>query len=251
MTREMEEKLAEIKVCPEPCDDCTVEIVLSSGQKRKTPCPVVNSNCEHGQWMEQWLDRYITGVMSGIGVPLRHLENFLELRQTETTAEVAEWRGRGFLVFLGDTGAGKSFGAALAVRKHLKSQAANHFDRRSWDMAERAGNSVAWHGAMEIADDRDAAARARRAFLTVIDDLGGESDTPAGQAAVRGVILKRYDMKQPTVITTALTMLDIDVRYGNRIADRLTEDIGNGGKIIDCGGVSMRNPAAFITADKG
>jgi DNA replication protein DnaC len=101
---------------------------------------------------------------------------------------------------------------------------------------------------MDIAEDRGNAAWARRAFMAVIDDLGGESDAAQCQAAVRGTILKRYDMKLPTVITTSLTMLDIDARYGNRIADRLTEDIGDGGGIIDCGSVSLRNPSVFVTA---
>jgi hypothetical protein len=57
-------------------------------------------------------------------------------------------------------------------------------------------------------------------------------------------------MKLPTVITTALTMLDIDIRYGGRIADRLTEDIGSGGRIIDCG-VSMRNTTALPAHGRG
>jgi hypothetical protein len=53
-------------------------------------------------------------------------------------------------------------------------------------------------------------------------------------------------MKLPTVITTALTMLDIDIRYGSRIANRLTEDIGSGGRIIDCRGVPIRGPTVFL-----
>jgi hypothetical protein len=245
---EAEEKLDEIKDCPEPCDDGTVEVVLSSGQKRKMRCPVIAPDCMYGEWMERGLDKYIAGVMPGIGVPVRHLENYQKLRQTEAAVEAGRWAARGFLVLFGDTGSGKSFGAALAVRKYLKDQVASVFDRRLWESAGRAGGSVAWLSAMDITEDRENAARAKRAFLTVIDDLGGEGDTAAGQAAILGTILKRYDMKLPTVITTSLTMLDIDVRYGRRIADRLTEDIGDGGRIIDCGSVSLRNPVAFSVA---
>jgi hypothetical protein len=79
-------------------------------------------------------------------------------------------------------------------------------------------------------------------------DDGTEGDAITSQAAIRGAILKRYDMKLPAVITTSLTMPDIDARYGNRIADRLTEDIGDGGRIIDCGRVSLRNPDGFFAA---
>jgi hypothetical protein len=35
-------------------------------------------------------------------------------------------------------------------------------------------------------------------------------------------------------------MLDIDIRYGGRVADRLIEDIEKGGMIVECGDVSMR-----------
>jgi hypothetical protein len=248
MTDEIERKLAEIRGCPEPCGDGTVKIGLSSGQIRKMPCPIIASGCPYGKRMELGLDKYISSVMSGIDVPLRHLENLAETRRTEATSEVAKWSTRGFLVFFGDTGSGKSFGAALAVQKYLKSQVMNRFEHTSWERAERVGNSVAWCSAMDIGDDREVAARAKRAFLTVIDDLGGEANIPVTQNVIHGVILKRYDMKQPTVITTTLTMLDIDARYGSRIADRPTEDIGTGGKIIDCGNISMRSPAALFTA---
>ena len=248
MTGEMEEKLAQIKECPEPCDDGTVEISISSGQTRKMTCPLIASDCPYGEWMEQGLDRYVTGVMSGIGVPRRHLENFTEALQTEALAGIAKWQMRGFLIFTGDTGSGKSFGAARAVHKYLKSMVANHFDRRAWEIVEKVGNSIVWCTAMDICDDRETAARAKRERLAVIDDLGGEADTSLSQAVLRGVILRRHDMKLPTVITTTLTMLGIDIRYGGRVADRLTEDIGKDSMIVECGDVSIRNPAVFLAA---
>ena len=243
MTNEMEKKLAEIKTsqkCPEPCDDGMVEVNTSSGQTRKLPCPLIALDCTYGEWMEQRLDRHVTGIMLGIGVPRRHLENFTEAVQVEALAGIGKWQECGFLIFTGNTGSGKSFGAARVVHKYLKNLVANHFDSRTWGIVERAGNSVVWCAAMDISDDRETAARAKREHLVVIDDLGGEVDTPVGQAILRGVILKRHDMKLPTVITTTLTMLDIDIRYGSRIADRLIEDIGKGGMIVECGDVSMR-----------
>jgi hypothetical protein len=255
MSGEIEEKLSQIKNCPKPCDDGMVEVTISSGQIRKTVCQLISSGCPYGEWVERELDRYVTGVMSGIGVPLRHLENFTEAYQTEALAEIDKWPARGFLIFTGDTGSGKSFGAAMTVHKYLKSLIVNRFDRKTWAMVERAGSSgsVMWSAAMDISDERETAARAKRERLAVIDDLGGEPDTPAGRNTLSGVILRRHDMKLPTVITTTLTMLDIDIRYGSRVADRLIEDIGNGGMIVECGDVSMRNPAAFLAAatDRG
>ncbi|MDR0651809.1 MAG: hypothetical protein LBG12_00740, partial [Synergistaceae bacterium] len=71
--------------------------------------------------------------------------------------------------------------------------------------------------------------------------LGGENDASQSLASLRGVILRRYDMKLPAIITTSLTMPDIASRYGSEITDRLTEDMRDGGKIIDCGSVLIRN----------
>ena len=187
------------------------------------------------------LDHRVIGLMADMGVPLRHLENFPAERETEETAEARKWPARGFLIFTGETGTGKSYCAAAVLREYLKSRAENPFDLRRRGAVERAGNSVVWCSATDIADDRETASLAKSAALAVIDDLGGESDTAVNQAAIRGVVLKRYDMKLPTVITTPLTMPEIDIRYGSRTANRLTEDIGKGGMIVGCGNSSMRN----------
>ncbi|MDR1482127.1 MAG: hypothetical protein LBI74_05815 [Synergistaceae bacterium] len=245
MSGEMREKLSEIEECPKPCNDGTVDIHLSSGQVKNFPCPLLAPGCHYGERMEQGLDRHVIGVMSGIGVPLRHLDNFQERQDTEERAEAAKWPVRGFLILTGEAGSGKSFLAAFTLREYLKDQVVNHFDRRSWKSADGAGGCVMWCTATEIADDREIAAQTRRERLVIIDDLGCENDTPVGGAAVRGVLMKRYDMKLPTIITTPLTMLDMDIRYGSRIANRLIEDIGNGGRIVCCRGEFTRTECAF------
>jgi hypothetical protein len=238
---EAREKLSGIKNCPRPCEDGRVNILLSPGWEKKLPCPVLGPGCHYGKRTLMELDRHIIVVMADIGVPLRHLENFREERETEEIIEARKWQALGFLIFTGDAGTGKSFGAATVLREYLTSPAENPFERGSWESVERAGNSAIWCSAMDITGDREIASLAKRASLAVIDDLGGENDTPAGQAAIRGVVLKRYDMKLPTVITTSLTMTEIDIRYGNRMANRLTEDIGKGGMIVGCGNASVRN----------
>jgi hypothetical protein len=58
-------------------------------------------------------------------------------------------------------------------------------------------------------------------------------------------------MKLPTVMTTALTMPGIDIRYGSCVADRLAEDIENGSMFIKCGDLSLRNPALFFHSRQG
>jgi hypothetical protein len=175
ITDETEAALESLEGCPGPCDDGTVKITLSSGHTKKFLCAFIDSSCPYGERMASGLERCITGVMSGIGVPLRHLENFKEYRESLVITEVIRWPTRGFLIFAGDTGTGKSFGAAWAVREYLKSKVADPFEHKTWENAERAGRSVMWCSAMEIADDRDIAARAKREFLAVIDDLGGKA----------------------------------------------------------------------------
>ena len=241
MSNELEEKLAQIKNCPELCEDGMVEIKTSSGQKTRLACPLAASNCSYGERMGQRLDRYVIEVMSHIGIPRRHLENYAEIIQIDTLVEIDKWLMRGFLIITGGTGSGKSFGAALAVRNFLTNRVTNHLDYKKWEMADHAGNSVIWCAAMDINDDRETSALAKSKYFAVIDDLGGETDNSDTRTAMSGVLLRRYDMTLPTVITTTMTMLDIDLRYGGRIADRLIEDIGNGGMIIECGDVSIRN----------
>ena len=243
--RLIEEKLKEIKSCPKPCMDGMVEINISPEKTMKHNCPAIASNCQYGYQMEHALNCHISDIMPKINIPRRHLENFREEKQVEVLAEIDKWPARGFLIFTGNTRSGKSFGAALTVRKFLKNRNRNRFDRSTWETAESAGNSVLWCTAMDIIEDREIAARAKRQYFLVIDDLGGETDTPVGQAALRNIILKRHDMKLATVITTILTLPEIDIRYGSRVTERLIEDIGKGSMIIECSDASMRNSAVI------
>jgi hypothetical protein len=243
MTAETEKELAKIRECPEPCDDGTVEITLSSGQRRKLPCPVIKTGteCGYAKEMARGLGRHIRSVMAAAGIPLRHIENFARYYPLPEPEEAKKWPARGFLIISGGHGTGKSFCAARMLFDYLKRQVKNPFDRSSWENADRTCNSLMWGTAVEIADDRETALRAKKATLAVIDDLGGESDASTSLAALRGVILRRYDMKLPSVITASLTMPDIAYRYGGWITDRLTEDMKDGGRIIDCGSALIRN----------
>jgi hypothetical protein len=243
MTAEIESELAKIRECPKPCEDGAVEITLSSGQARRLPCPVIKTGakCAYAKHMARGLEDHVKSVMAAVGIPLRHIENFARYHPLPEPDEAMKWPARGFLIIGGGHGTGKSFCAACAVFKYLKRQVKNPFDRSSWENADRTGSSVMWGAAMEIADDRETAARAKNASLTVIDGLGGESDAFSSLASLRGVIVRRYDMKLPAIITTSLTMPDIAFRYGSGITDRLTEDMRGGGRIIDCGSALIRN----------
>ena len=127
---EAREKLTGIKNCPRPCEDGTVNIFLSSGQSKKLPCPILGPGCHYGKRTLVELDHRVIGLMADMGVPLRHLENFPAERETEETIEARKWPARGFLIFTGETGTGKSYCAAAVLREYLKSRAENPFDLR-------------------------------------------------------------------------------------------------------------------------
>jgi DNA replication protein DnaC len=178
--------------------------------------------------------------MDRVGVPRRHVDNFRAFRESYPVMEAAKWPVRGFLVFGGTAGSGKSFGAAYVVREYLESRAVDWLDRGAWINAERAADSVMWRSAKDVIDDGEAYARSASVTLLVMDDLGREEETKTARSALCSVVSKRYDAKLATVVTTELSMAGLRKRYGRYLTDRLTEDIGHGGGIIDCGDVSMR-----------
>jgi hypothetical protein len=243
MTDEMEKELAKIKECPKPCEDGMVEITPPSGRARRLPCPIIQTaaECGYTKHMKRGLQSHILSVMAAVEIPRRHIENFMRYHPLPEPEEAIKWPVRGFLLIGGKHGTGKSFCAACAVFEYLKRQVKSPLDRRSWENVDKTGSSVMWGTAMEIADCREIAARAKKALLTIIDDLGGESDASSGLASLRGVIMRRYDMTLPTIITTRLTMPDITLRYGSGVTDQLTEDMRDGGRIINCGDVLIRN----------
>jgi DNA replication protein DnaC len=191
------------------------------------------------------LDAKLLDIMSGIGVPPRHLDK-IAAPEESSAAEAVDvtgnskdgWQMRGFLVLTGVPGVGKSFGAALAIKKYLLATIGDWFETANWEHAVKAAESVSWYSAKEITGDKNIASRMRTCRLAVIDDLGKEDDSRISLPVVRDVISKRYDLKLPTVITSELTLPDIRARYGQYIAERLAEDYCS--KIINCVGESFR-----------
>jgi hypothetical protein len=241
MSERIGAELESVKACPEPCYDGSVRIVTAASDRDlRVACPLVRWDCAYGLRLRIELDRYLEKTMSRLGVPRRHLENFGGIRESVALAEALKWPVRGFLVLCGKPGVGKSFAAACVVREFLKRRITNRMDRKTWEAADRAGDSVMWSGAKEITDDKGAFVRARSAFLLVLDDLGKEEDTQTGRAAACAVISKRYDAMLATAVTTELPMSGLRIRYGSYLTERLAEDAGRGGSVVDCGDVSMR-----------
>jgi hypothetical protein len=122
------------------------------------------------------------------------------------------------VVFTGPSGAGKtSFAVAC-----LRSSPRRAFFVAAADLERARIEHSAGHGEAPIV------ARAMRAKLLVIDDLG--QDKPSSVSAVEAVLLARHNADAPTWITTGLggdaggVQAAIEARYNSGIARRLTEE---------------------------
>lgn len=246
ISREIEDELAALKACPAACTDGTVLISPPSAKPRRMECPIVSSGCAYGSRLSEELDRHIIGQLARCGVPARHLDNFARLESSPAVSEARKWFVRGFLVLTGIPGIGKSFGALVAMHGYLRERVKSWTEKSSWAVVAECAEHMFWATAKEIGDDKAVASRCSSVYLLVLDDLGKEDATKTSLSAVCGVISKRYDAKKPTVITTELTIRDIEQRYGRYIVERIVEDAfgTRGGRSFDCGTESMRRKAA-------
>lgn len=248
MQADMDKKLAEIVSCPDPCVDGNVIVKLgTSGEEcveLRVRCPLIGPDCTYGAKLQKQVDKRLAGLMiSTISVPRRHITRFERYHATTATKEVTRWGMRGFFVLSGKTGCGKSFGAAWFVDRFFRSKIGDPYQLTAWEWharAERAAYAITWSDAQGIVEDKTIAANAKSCSFLVIDDLGKECGLQSAQAIMRNVISKRYDNELPTIITTELTLSDIDARYGRAIAERIVGEVADGGKFITCGDESIR-----------
>lgn len=61
--------------------------------------------------------------------------------------------------------------------------------------------------------------RVKKAPLLILDDLGEQASTPWAQEKLYQLINHRYNDRLPTVITTCLTLENMETRIGSRLAD--------------------------------
>jgi hypothetical protein len=242
VSEEIETELANVKNCPEPCEDGMVLISPPSWSPRRLRCPIVTPYCAYGIGLEGKMDSYLNKIMLNAGLPRRHIDNLDGAYSTEALTWASKWNFQGFLVLAGPSGAGKSFGAAWAVKEYLKSQILDPLNVHTWSHAMIAGENVMWCSANRIVHDRELASKAWNVTLLVLEDLGREGNTPTRRADVGDVLFRRYDAKLPTVVTTELPLSEIIRTYGLHTAQKLTEDEngeGYGGMITDCGNESV------------
>lgn len=134
------------------------------------------------------------------------------------------------LVLAGSVGTGKSYAGAWLVCAFVGSMNRD---------APPAYFCAAEDYATAIRErDRTTKHRARFARVLVLDDLGDEYPDAQGFNAhtIKQLISGRHRDGLETITTTNLDRQQVAKRYGERIADRLSE----GGAWIDCRGESLR-----------
>ena len=238
---EIQSELADMQICPAPCEDGKVQVSPPSGGSQRVRCPLLNEFCPYGRSLNEKMELFLNRLVLDAGVPERHVENFGAYIDTPALAWAKRWRFGGFLVLSGGSGVGKSFGAAWVFKEFLRSKIPEFLDTGTWNRAAYASERAMWGTANGIANDKNRIDAARKKLFLVLDDFGREGNLPARQADVSDVISARYDAKLPTVITTELTFKDVLKAYGKNTAYKLVEDNGDGGGIFaECGEYSLR-----------
>jgi hypothetical protein len=250
---EIQDELAGMQICPEPCDDGMVQVSPPSGAPQRVRCPLLNEFCPYGNALGGSLETFLDKLALNAGVPARHIERFSSRIDTPALVWADRWRFGGFLVLSGESGVGKSFGAAWAAKRYLRSVIPDPLDINTWNRAANAGEHAVWATANRVIRDKSAISSSCAARLLVMDDMGREGDFPTRRADVSDIVSSRYDTKLPTIVTTELTLGGIIAAYGENTAFKLIEDVQGetaGGMLVDCGDVSLRPDNDFDCEEK-
>jgi hypothetical protein len=176
---------------------------------------------------------------------LERLPDFLRPRDaSELTRRVTDvrlldrsraWRvGDRGLVFAGPTGIGKSSAAAHLFRRLLG------VGWRSGGAAWEFARGLRWFSAAKLSQARrehplghgeaPELVRATWATLLFVDDAGWDRD-PLGFSEVMAA---RYERGVPTVVTTGLTLDELERHYEAPVTRRITESGGGAATLVDC-----------------
>ena len=89
---------------------------------------------------------------------------------------------------------------------------------------------------LDICIDRTIMQEARNAPLLIIDDLGCEVESATNKAIINDLIANRYSHRKPTIITSNLSMEELQSRYKDRMYERILQT----GHIVDAGSFNKR-----------
>ncbi len=119
------------------------------------------------------------------------------------------------LFFLGKTGLGKTFMSSMIAKALIEKgfnvafDSINNFLIRTENehFGRSDGNTV------EILLDAD---------LLILDDLGSEFSTPFNTSTIYNIINSRINLNVPTIVSTNMSLSELNEKYDDRIISRLT-----------------------------
>lgn len=145
--------------------------------------------------------------------PRERMRNYLE-RCLEWSDKFPDIKGN--LLFTGPTGIGKTH-LSLAIAKAV-------IEKGCDVLYYPFGNLITLLEAERFSRDGDYAAGIKPLLncdLLILDDLGSEFTSPFGQSLLYELINTRLVAAKPMVISTNLSLQEIESRYGDRIFSRL------------------------------
>lgn len=217
------------------CDRCGAprQVVLPLGDRRQTvrclcPCQQAQLDTQRQQLRRQEeLDRFARMRSAAMRDPALRKCTFAASGYPSTAMEIAEnyvaqWprmqqKGMG-LLFWGNVGTGKTFIAACIANALL--------DQGVPVLMTSFGRVLGAMPGPASGEQTAAMDEWMKYPLLIIDDLGGERDTPYVTELVYHIIDARYRSGRPMVITTNLSMAELenpDSREKMRIYDRVLE----------------------------
>ena len=201
--------------------------MLTSGQpdfSRVVPCQCTEREPEEERLLRLRLDSGDLGLEllhnmtfenfdhRRLNLPIEQQQNLERaFRLARSFAEAPE----GWLVLQGPTGCGKTHLAA-AIANHQLKKAKPVFFKVVPDLLDHLRSTFSPDSRVTYDELFD---RVKQAPLLILDDFGKQASTPWAQEKLYQVINYRYNARLPTVITTRLSLEDIELEISSRMID--------------------------------
>lgn len=164
--------------------------------------------------------REIIRGLEDIGVPEKYQGCRLSdcYQTTHKIEHFREWakKPKGFLIFSGNSGSGKTFSAYAILHEYLQNK---KHDARFFNVAD-----LYFEYRAEVAERGSASnliAKFSDCELLLMDDLGQRTPTDAYLEFLYVLINKRYETNKATIVTTNLNGEGLEKRLGEAITSRI------------------------------
>ena len=73
---EIQSELADMQICPAPCEDGMVQVSPPSGLPQRARCPLLNEFCSYGRTLNEKAELFLNRLATDAEVPERHVGCF-------------------------------------------------------------------------------------------------------------------------------------------------------------------------------